>query len=192
MKKRVAVLISGNGSNLQALVDAAKAPDFPAEIVLVISNRPDAYGLTRAKEARVPGIVVNHKEYENREDFDDVMHAELTKHKVDIICLAGFMRVLSAPFVKKWNGRMLNIHPSLLPDFKGAKAVRDALDAGVKETGCSVHLVTDELDSGPVILQARVNILPNDTEETLHQRIRAQEHMLYPAALKELVKKSAD
>jgi len=185
-KKRVAVLISGSGSNLQALMDAAKAPDFPIEIVLVISNRPDAYGLTRAKNAGVKALVIEHTHYPGREAFDQAMHAELSKHKVDIICLAGFMRLLSASFVKQWRGKMLNIHPSLLPDFKGAHAVRDALDAGVKETGCSVHLVTGELDSGPVILQARVPVLPNDTEETLRERIHAEEHKIYPLALKKL------
>jgi phosphoribosylglycinamide formyltransferase 1 len=188
-KKRVAVLISGNGSNLQALMDAAAAPDYPAEIVLVVSNKADAYGVTRAKNANIPALVISHKNYASREMFDAAMQAELVKHKVDIVCLAGFMRLLSAGFVKQWQGRMLNIHPSLLPDFKGAHAVRDALAAGAKESGCTVHLVTEELDAGPIIAQARVNILPGDTEETLHERIHAEEHRLYPEALKMLAEK---
>lgn len=189
-KKRVAVLISGSGSNLQALMDAAKSPDYPAEIALVISNKPDAYGVTRAKNAGVTVVVIQHKDYESREAFDAAMHAELTKNKIDVVCLAGFMRVLSTSFVQQWSGRMLNIHPSLLPDFKGAHAVRDALDAGAKESGCTVHLVTEELDGGPVIAQARVPVLEGDTEETLHQRIHAEEHKLYPAALITLLTQS--
>jgi phosphoribosylglycinamide formyltransferase-1 len=190
MKKRIAVLISGSGSNLQALMDAAAAPDYPAEIALVISNKPDAYGLTRAQNAGIPAVVIKHKDYDTREAFDDAMHAELVKHAVDIVCLAGFMRVLSSPFVRKWSGRMLNMHPSLLPDFKGAHAVRDALDAGAKETGCTVHLVTEDLDGGPSIAQARVPILEGDTEETLHARIHAEEHKLYPEALALLLRRA--
>lgn len=186
-KRRVAVLISGSGSNLQALMDAAKQPDYPAEIALVISNKADAYGLTRAKVANIPALTISHKDYSAREMFDEAMHAELVKHKIDIVCLAGFMRLLSAPFVRKWEGRMLNIHPSLLPNFKGAHAVRDALVAGVTESGCTVHLVTPELDSGPIILQARVEILPGDSEDTLHARIHAEEHKIYPLALKKLI-----
>lgn len=183
-RKRAGVLISGNGSNLQALIDAARAPDYPAEIALVISNKENAYGLARAKNAGIPALAINHKAYPTREAFDDAMHRELIRHGVEYVCLAGFMRLLSDGFVARWKGRMLNIHPSLLPAFKGAHAVRDALAASVKETGCTVHLVTKELDSGPVVLQARVPVLPNDTEETLHQRIHAQEHMLYPQALR--------
>ncbi len=156
MKKRIAVLISGSGGNLQALMDAAAAPDYPAEIALVISNKENAYGLTRARQAGVAAIVIAHKDYAARDAFDEAMHAELLKNKIDTVCLAGFMRVLGTPFVKKWQGKMLNIHPSLLPDFKGAHAVRDALDAGAKETGCTVHLVTEALDSGPIIARARV------------------------------------
>lgn len=186
-KKRIAVLISGNGSNLQALMDAAKQPEYPAEIALVISNKKDAYGLTRAKGAGVKTVVVDHTQYESREAFDAAMHEELIKQQVDYVCLAGFMRLLSPWFVKQWEGRMLNIHPSLLPDFKGGRAVRDALAAGVKETGCTVHVVTEEMDAGPVIAQARVIVLPDDTEETLRQRIHAEEHKLYPAALKQII-----
>ena len=186
-KKRVGVLISGNGSNLQALIDACKSPDYPAEITAVISNKSDAYGLNRAAEAGIPSHVVPHKEYATREAFDEEMDGLLAHHSVEIVCLAGFMRLLSPWFVKKWQGRLLNIHPSLLPAFKGAHAVRDALAAGAKESGCTVHLVTDELDSGPMIAQARVPVLPGDTEESLHKRIHAEEHRIYPAALKKLI-----
>lgn len=186
-RKRAGVLISGNGSNLQALIDAARPPDYPAEIVLVISNKENAYGLARAKNAGIPALAINHKAYPTREAFDDAMHRELTRHGVEYVCLAGFMRLLSDGFVARWQGRMLNIHPSLLPAFKGAHAVRDALAANVKETGCTVHLVTKELDSGPVVLQARVPVLPNDTEETLHQRIHEEEHKLYPQALRQII-----
>jgi phosphoribosylglycinamide formyltransferase-1 len=184
MKRKIAVLISGDGSNLQALMDAARMPEYPAQIVLVISNKQDAFGLARAKDAGIHAVVINHKDYASREAFDDAMHIELVRHEVEIVCLAGFMRLLSERFVKRWEGRMLNIHPSLLPDFKGAHAVRDALVAGVKETGCTVHYVTSEVDSGETILQARVPVLPDDTEELLHARIHKEEHRIYPEALK--------
>ena len=186
-KAKVAVLISGNGSNLQALIDAARDPTYPARIVLVISNQADAYGLTRARNAHIPAVVINHKSFAGREEFDRAMDGEMKSHGIDYICLAGFMRLLSAWFVGQWKNRMLNIHPSLLPDFKGTHAVRDALQAGVKETGCTVHVVTEELDSGPAILQGRVPVLPGDTQETLHQRIHDQEHKIYPQALKEFI-----
>lgn len=186
MRKKVAVLISGNGSNLQALIDAARQPGYPAEIVLAISNKPDAYGLVRAKNAGVTALAIDHTAYASREAFDRAMHAELEKHGVEIVCLAGFMRLLSAWFVRQWAGRMLNIHPSLLPAFKGAHAVRDALAADAKESGCTVHIVTEELDSGPILLQAAVPVFPDDTETTLHQRIHAEEHRLYPEALRKL------
>ncbi|MFO0388148.1 MAG: phosphoribosylglycinamide formyltransferase [Alphaproteobacteria bacterium] len=189
MKKKVAALISGDGSNLQALMDAARMPDYPVQIALVISNKEEAFGLKRAKDAGIPAIAINHKEFASREAFDDAMHIELLRHHVDIVCLAGFMRLLSERFVKRWEGRMLNIHPSLLPDFKGAHAVRDALDAGVTETGCTVHYVTHEVDSGEIILQARVPVLSDDTEESLHQRIHKEEHRIYPEALRLVAKK---
>ena len=186
-KRRVGVLISGNGSNLQALIDACAAADYPAQIVLVISNKPDAYGLVRAKNAGIPAHIVNHKDYASREEFDIAMNVLLNKYEAEFVCLAGFMRILSAGFVDAWQGRMLNIHPSLLPDFKGGHAVRDALAAGAKETGCSVHLVTEEMDAGEVIAQAKISILTDDSEEKLHQRIHEQEHLLYPQALKILI-----
>jgi len=182
-KHKVAVLISGNGSNLQALIDAAGAPDYPAEISLVISNKPDAYGLTRARNAGIPAHVVEHMDHSSREEFDEAIHKLLQKYDIEFVCLAGFMRILSAGFVNKWQGRMINIHPSLLPDFKGANAVSDALNAGVSESGCTVHLVTEEMDAGEIIAQKKVVIYPGDTQEILHQRIHEQEHLLYPQAL---------
>lgn len=186
-KRKVAVLISGNGSNLQALMDAARQPDYPAEIALVISNKHEAYGLARAKKAGIPAHVISHNDYGNREEFDFAIHALLEKYEVEFVCLAGFMRLLSAEFVEKWQGKMLNIHPSLLPAFKGAHAVQNALDAGVKETGCTVHLVTEDMDEGEVIAQASVPVLENDTKETLHARIHEQEYRLYPKSLKILI-----
>lgn len=185
-KKKVAVLISGSGTNLQALIDAARMPDYPAEITLVISNKSDAYGLTRAQSAGIAAHVINHKDFTSREAFDAAMQKILEENKIEFVCLAGFMRLLSAPFVKTWQGRMLNIHPSLLPQFKGANAIRDALAAGVKETGCTVHLVTEEVDSGPIILQAKVPVLPDDTEESLLARVHKEEHRIYPQALKKI------
>ncbi len=187
-KRKVGVLISGNGSNLQALIDACADASYPAEITCVISNRESAFGVNRARNAGIAAHIVDHHAHPTREAFDMAMHALLEHHNVEIVCLAGFMRLLSPWFVKKWEGRLLNIHPSLLPQFKGAHAVRDALAAGVKETGCTVHLVTEELDSGPVLLQAKVPVKPGDTEETLHQRIHEQEHKLYSEALKQLIK----
>lgn len=169
-------------------MDAAQVADFQAEIVCVISNKPEAYGLTRAKNAGIPAVAISHTDYATREAFDRAVHAELLKHGVEMVCLAGFMRLLSPWFVQEWVGRMLNIHPSLLPAFKGAHAVRDALAAGVHETGCTVHYVTEELDAGPIILQKSVPILEGDTEETLHARIHAAEHVLYPEALKRAIK----
>lgn len=189
IKRKVAVLISGSGSNLQALTDACSAPDYPAQIVLVISNKADAYGLIRAKNAGIPAAVINHKDYSSREEFDQAMHEKLVEAGVEIVCLAGFMRLLSAEFVNKWRGRMLNIHPALLPDFKGAHAVRDALAAGVKESGCTVHQVTEEMDAGEIILQARVPVFLGDTEEKLQKRIHEQEHIIYPKALSMVAEK---
>lgn len=186
-KVRIAVLISGNGSNLQALIDAAARNDYPARIVLVISDKVDAYGLKRAENAKIPAFTIERNNYSTREEFDAAINAKLSEYNVEIICLAGFMRILSAWFVNKWSGKILNIHPSLLPDFKGAHAVRDALVAGVKESGCTVHLVTEELDSGKIIGQERVPVFLDDTEEVLHKRIHEKEHILYPLALKILI-----
>ena len=189
IKKKIGVLISGNGSNLQALIDACAHADYPAEIVTVISNKESAYGLNRAADAGIPAHIISHRDYASREAFDEAMHEILQRHQVEIVCLAGFMRLLSPAFVRHWQGKLLNIHPSLLPAFKGAHAVADALAAGVKIAGCTVHLVIDEVDAGPIILQAEVPVLPDDTEETLHQRIHEQEHRIYPVALKMVVEK---
>lgn len=188
-KAKVGVLISGNGSNLQALIDACKDPAYPAEITAVISNKDDAYGINRASEAGIATHVINHKDYKTREAFDEAVQQMLKRHNVEIVCLAGFMRLLSPWFVRQWDGRMLNIHPSLLPKFKGAHAIRDALAAGEKVTGCTVHFVVPEVDSGPVILQAEVPILKNDTEQSLAERIHVEEHKIYPQALKQIAEK---
>ena len=172
---------------MQALIDAAKFEDYPAQIALVISNKSKAFGLERAKNASIPAHTIDHKDYQTREEFDNAIHDLLTKYQIEFVCLAGFMRMLSAAFVNKWQGKMLNIHPSLLPKFKGTHAVRDALAAGEKESGCTVHLVSEEMDAGKIIAQALVPILPDDNEETLHHRIHSQEHILYPHALKILI-----
>ncbi len=185
MKKlKTAVLISGSGTNLQALLDACRRPGFPAEITLVISNRADAYGLTRAANAGVATQLISHKDYPDRETFDSALYDALVASGVEIVCLAGFMRLLTAGFVAKWQGRMINIHPSLLPAYKGLNTHRRVLEAGEKETGCTVHFVTAEMDDGEVILQAHVPILPDDSEQTLAARVLEQEHKIYPQALK--------
>ena len=183
MKKRVAILISGRGSNMMALVQAARAPDYPAEIVSIIASRPDAAGLAWAKAQGLSATAVDHKAYASREEFDDTVHAALIEARTDLIALAGFMRIQSAAFVQKWQGRQLNVHPSLLPLFKGLQPHRQALDAGVKISGCTVHFVTEEMDSGPIVAQAAVPVLDSDTPEALAARILVAEHKLYPHAL---------
>jgi phosphoribosylglycinamide formyltransferase 1 len=182
-KVRTAVLISGRGSNLASLIEAARAPDYPAEIVLVISNKPDAGGLAIAERAGIPTKVIPHKPFASREDFDAAIDAALREADVSLICEAGFMRIHSEWFVKRWEGRILNIHPSLLPAFPGVRVHEQALAAGVKISGCTVHFLTHELDSGPIIAQADVPVLPHDTPETLAARVLEQEHKLYPKAL---------
>lgn len=184
MKKKVGVLVSGRGSNLQALLDAAADPAFPAEIALVISNIPGVYALERAAQAGVPSRVIPHKQFASREEFDAAMDAELRAAGVEIVCLAGFMRLLSKGFVEGWAGRMINVHPALLPSFKGLHTHERALEAGVKLHGCSVHLVTPELDDGPLLVQAAVPVLAGDTADTLAARVLEQEHKAYPLALK--------
>lgn len=183
-KKRVGVLISGTGSNLQALIDATKETHVGAEIALVISNKADAFGLQRAKRANIPTVVIQHKDYTTREDFDAAMSKELERQNIDIVCLAGFMRILSAPFVKKWRGRLVNIHPSLLPKFPGVHVQKQALDAKEKFSGCTVHFVDEGVDTGAIILQEIVHVLEDDTEETLTNRIHQAEHVAFPKALK--------
>lgn len=182
-RRRVGVLISGRGSNLQALLDAAAGPAYPAEIALVVSDKADAYGLERARQAGVPGLVVDRAGHSGRAGFETAIDAALHDAGCELVCLAGFMRVLSAGFVGRWPNRILNIHPSLLPAFTGLHVQRRALEAGVTLAGCTVHIVTPELDAGPIVAQAAVPVLPDDTEDSLSARILAQEHRLYPAAL---------
>jgi len=183
MKKRVGILISGRGSNMMALIEAARAPGYPAEVAVVISNRPDAPGLERARGAGVEALVVDHKGFATREQFDAAVEAALHAAGVDLVCQAGFMRIQSAAFADRWLGRQLNIHPSLLPSFRGLRPQQQALDAGVRIAGCTVHFVTPELDAGPIVAQAAVPVLPDDTAETLADRILTAEHKLYPLAL---------
>jgi phosphoribosylglycinamide formyltransferase-1 len=184
-KKRVAVLISGRGSNMTALIEAAKAPDYPAEIALVISNRPDAIGLTYARESGITTALIDHLPFGNdREAFERALDAELTAQRIDLVCLAGFMRLLTPWFVTRWSGRLLNIHPALLPEFKGLHTHRRALAAGVKRHGATVHFVVAETDSGPIIVQESVPVAEGDSEETLAARVLEIEHRIYPQALR--------
>jgi phosphoribosylglycinamide formyltransferase-1 len=186
-RKRVAVLISGRGSNMTALIAAAKQPDYPAEIALVVSNRPEAGGLVTARHDGIATEVVDHKPFgKDRAAFENAIQSVLEKHRIDIVCLAGFMRVLTADFVNRWYGRMLNIHPALLPAFKGLDTHRRALEAGVKEHGATVHLVVPDMDSGPIVLQGAVDVRPGDTEAELAARVLTVEHRIYPEALKML------
>lgn len=183
-KKRVGILISGRGSNMRSLIAAASAPDYPAEVELVISNVGNAEGLAYAAGADIPTIVIPHKAYETREDFDRAIDQALANADVDIVCLAGFMRILSSWFAGRWEGRLINIHPSLLPLFKGVHVHEQVLHAGVRVSGCTVHFVVPELDAGPIIAQAAVPVEIGDTPETLAARVLAEEHRLYPAALR--------
>ena len=183
-RKRVGVLISGRGSNLASLIEAQRSPDYPAEIVLVLSNKADAFGLVRAEEAGIATRVISHKGFANREDFDALITGALREARVDFVCNAGFMRLHSAAFVRQWYGRQLNIHPSLLPAFRGLRPQARALEEGVRVSGATVHFVSEEMDAGPIITQGVVPVLPGDTEEALSARILAMEHRLYPLALK--------
>lgn len=183
-KKRVAILISGRGSNMMSLVAAAREPDYPAEIVAVISNRPEAAGLAWAEQQGVPAVAINHKSYASREAFETDLQGALEAHGADLVCCAGFLRLMTAPFVERWRDRMLNIHPSLLPAFKGLHTHERVIEAGVKITGCTVHLVRPEMDDGPIIAQAAVSVEPGDTPETLAARVLAVEHQLYPHGLR--------
>lgn len=182
---KLAILISGRGSNMEALVRAARAPDYPAEAVLVLSNRPEAAGLMFAEAAGIPALAIDHKTYgKDREAFERDLDAALRAAGVEIIALAGFMRVLTNWFVTRWEGRMVNIHPSLLPKYKGLDTHQRAIDAGDTEAGCTVHWVSAGVDEGEIIAQARVPILPGDTADTLAARTLPAEHKLYPEALK--------
>ncbi len=183
-KLRLGVLISGNGGNLQAIINACLPADFPAEVAVVVSNRADAYGLVRAANAGIPEMVIDHRQYAKREAFDAALHEKLSEYEVDLVVLAGFMRLLTPGFVEQWQQKMINIHPSLLPSFKGANAVADALAAGVKITGCTVHYVVPEMDAGPIIVQAATPVFYHDTEESLSERIHQLEHTFYPLAIR--------
>jgi phosphoribosylglycinamide formyltransferase-1 len=184
-RKRVAVLISGRGSNMAALIEAAKDKNYPAEIALVVSNKPDAGGLVTARTAGIATEVVEHARYgKDRAAFERALQAVLKQHRIDIVCLAGFMRLLTPWFVGQWQNRMLNIHPALLPAFKGLDTHKRALEAGVKMHGATVHFVVPEMDSGPIVAQGAVAVLPDDTEEKLAARVLAVEHRIYPLALK--------
>jgi phosphoribosylglycinamide formyltransferase 1 len=184
-KKRVAVLISGRGSNMAALIEAAKANDYPAEIVLVLSNQPDAAGLLRAREAGITTAVIDHRRFhDDRQAFERALDDVLGKYRIDIVCLAGFMRLLTEWFIGRWSGRILNVHPALLPEFKGLHTHRRALAAGVKRHGATVHFVVEEADAGPIISQESIAVLPGDSEETLAARVLEIEHRIYPQALR--------
>ncbi len=181
---RVAVFISGRGTNLQALIDACEEDDTPAEIALVVSNRPNAQGLQRASAAGIPTVVIDHTTFESREEFDRALDTAVRRASCQLICLAGFMRVLTDEFARDWRDRILNIHPALIPAFPGLNCHARAIEAGVKITGCTVHYARPELDNGPIIAQAAIPVMPDDTEETLAARILEAEHRIYPMALK--------
>jgi phosphoribosylglycinamide formyltransferase 1 len=185
MKRRVAILISGRGSNMVALIEAAKAEDFPAEIVVVISNRADAAGLAKASASGVPTIVIESKPFgKDRAGFEAMLQRALDEKSVELICLGGFMRLFTAEFVRRWYGRMLNIHPSLLPCFPGLDPHGQALKAGVKISGATVHFVIPETDAGPIVVQGAVAVADDDTPETLAARVIQIEHQIYPQALR--------
>jgi phosphoribosylglycinamide formyltransferase-1 len=182
-KRRLAILISGRGSNMMALVAAARAPDYPADVVAIVSSRPDAAGLAWARAEGLPATLIDHKAYASREAFDAAVDRVLTEADVELVALAGFMRIQSPQFVRKWRARQLNIHPSLLPAFKGLNPQAQALEAGVKISGCTVHFVTEDLDGGPIIAQTAVPVCEGDTAQSLAARILRAEHALYPQAL---------
>lgn len=183
-RRRVAVLISGRGSNMTSLIEASQRPGYPATVALVLANRPDAAGLERARGAGIDAIAVDHKAYSTRESFEQALDAALGERGIDLLCLAGFMRVLTPWFVERWAGRMLNIHPSLLPLYRGTHTHERALADGVLVHGCTVHYVVPELDAGPIVAQAAVPVVPGDTPESLAARVLVQEHVLYPRALR--------
>jgi len=181
---KVGVLISGRGSNLQALIAACAAPDFPAEIVLVVSNKPDALGLDHARAAGIDTAVIAHGDFPDRESFDREIDKYLKSAGAELVCLAGFMRLLSSWFVDTWRDRVVNIHPSLLPAFKGIDAHAQAIAAGVRLSGCTVHIVRPEMDAGPILVQAAVPVMPEDDEDALAARILEAEHRCYPLAVR--------
>lgn len=180
MTTKIAVLISGSGSNLQAIIDAVATGHIDAEIVGVLSNKADAYGLKRAADANIPTAVISHRDYDGREAFDAAMQTQLQAWNSEIIVLAGFMRILTGDFVRKWHGKMLNVHPSLLPKYRGLNTHQRAIDAGDHTAGSSIHFVTEELDGGPIVLQASVAITPEDNAASLASKVQQQEHRYYP------------
>jgi len=184
MKKRIVVLISGSGTNLQAIIDACNSAQYPGEVVAVGSNKADAYGLTRASDAGIEGFTLSHKDFDSREAYDLSLIDRIEAYQPDLVVLAGFMRILTPAFVQKFHGKLLNIHPSLLPKYQGLNTHQRAIDAGDKEHGVSVHFVTEELDGGPVILQAKVPVFPEDTASDLASRVHEQEHRIYPLVVK--------
>jgi phosphoribosylglycinamide formyltransferase-1 len=191
-RKRVAILISGRGSNMAALIEAAKAPDYPAEIALVVSNVSDAAGLAHARDAGVTTAVLNHKPFgKDRAAFEVALQKILDEQRIELICLAGFMRLFTAQFVQHWSGRMLNIHPSLLPLFPGLDPHGQAIRAGAKTSGATVHFVIPETDAGPIIVQESIPVLPGDTPDTLAARVLQVEHRIYPLALKRVAEDTA-
>lgn len=182
--KRIVVLISGNGSNLQAIIDACAKQQLPGEVVGVLSNKADVYGLTRASNSNIASTVLSHKDFASREDYDAQLITAIDEFKPDLVILAGFMRILTADFVQHFQGQLLNIHPSLLPKYQGLNTHQRAIDAGDTEHGVSVHFVTEELDGGPVILQAKVPVFAEDKAEDLAARVHEQEHRIYPLVVK--------
>lgn len=191
-KARLVVLISGRGSNMRSILEAAQAGSLDVDIAAVISNRPDAAGLTFAAEEGIDTAVIDHKQFENRDQFDQALASKIDEYEADFVILAGFMRILTEGFVAHFAGRLINIHPSLLPKFKGLHTHQRAIDAGETEHGASVHFVTAELDDGPVILQAKVPVLADDDANTLAARVLEQEHLLYPAAIQKLVSQQTE
>lgn len=180
----VGVLISGRGSNLQAIIDASEKGEIPVKIVVVISNNPEAYGLERAKKHNIPAVVIDHRKYQDKNIYELEIVKVLKEYQVDLVCLAGYMRIVGPVLLEHYQGRMMNIHPALLPSFPGLHAQRQALEHGVKISGATVHFVDEGCDTGPIIVQAAVPVLEDDTEETLSARILEQEHKIYPQAIK--------
>ena len=185
MRRRVAILISGRGSNMSALIEAARAPDFPASIAVVVSNKADALGVAKARDAGIPVEIVESRPFgKDRVAFEKALQAVLDQRSIDLVCLAGFMRLFTPEFVQRWHGRMLNIHPSLLPSFPGLDPHGQALRAGVKISGATVHFVTPDTDAGPIVMQGAVAVKDDDTAQTLSERILTIEHRIYPAAVR--------
>jgi len=185
----IVILISGRGSNMISIVDAIQSGDLPVTVAAVISNRPDAAGIAFSQKAGIATAVIDHKDFDSRENFDHALASKIDEYSPNLVVLAGFMRILTTEFVEHFAGKLVNIHPALLPKFKGLNTHQRAIDAGETEHGASVHIVTPELDDGPVVMQARVPVLADDTEETLAARVLEQEHKLYPAAINQLLNK---